>query len=127
MANGLEVDMNTLLCANILRWVARCFGVVMVGLTLTVAIGEGLPNVFHQPLAIQLGFLGLAMLLTGMLLAWRWERWGGFLSLAGWVLFIVAVKINVRHMGFLGLLGMPGLLFLGSSYLRRKVGKQGVA
>ena len=111
--------MTTKLLATIFRWTARVVGTVLVGLTLFIAIGEGMPNLFKQPFVIQIGFLALALVLSGILLAWRWEFLGGIMSLAGWVLFIVVVRVSLRHSVFFILLGVPSLLFLGSSFLRR--------
>ena len=110
--------MNTKLIVTIFRWTARVIGIVMVGLTLIIAIGEGVPNLFAQPFVIQLGFLALTLVLFGILLAWRWELPGGIMSLVGWVLFILAERINWQHSLFFILLGIPSLLFLGSSFLR---------
>ena len=112
--------MNAKLLATIFRWIARVIGIVLIGFTFLIAIGEGMPNLFTQPWVVQIGFLALALLLLGILLAWRWELPGGIMSLAGWVLFIVAERINCRHSIFLILLCVPSLLFLGSSLLHRR-------
>jgi hypothetical protein len=63
--------MNTLLLATIMRWIARVIGIVLVGFTLILAIGEGMPNLFTPPFFIQLGFLALALVLSGILLAFQ--------------------------------------------------------
>ena len=110
--------MNPKLLATIVRWVARVIGTVLVGLTLVIAIGEGMPNLFTQPFVIQIGFFALTMVLSGILLAWRWEFLGGIISLVGWVLFVVAETVHLRQSVFFILLGIPSLLFLGSSFLR---------
>jgi hypothetical protein len=109
--------MSTKLLAIIFRWIARVIGIVLVGLVMLIAIGEGVPNLFTQPVVIQIGFLALALILLGFLLAWRWEIVGGSMSLAGWFLFIAAERINWRHSSFFVLLAVPGLLFLSSSFL----------
>jgi len=111
--------MNTNLLATIFRWIARVIGIVLVGLMLILAIGEGVPNLFTQPFLIQLGFLALALVVSGILLAWRWEFLGGIMSLAGWVLFILAERVHWQHSLFFILLVVPSLLFLGSSFLCR--------
>ena len=111
--------MNIKLLATIFRWIGRVFGLVLIGLTLLIATGEGMPNPFTQPLVIQIGFLAMALVLLGILLAWRWELSGAIMSLAGWVLFVGAERVNWRHSMFLILLCVPSLLFLGSSFLRR--------
>ena len=115
--------MNTKLIATIFRWIARVIGIVLVGLVILIAIGEGVPNLFTQPFVIQIGFLALTLVLLGFLLAWRWEFMGGILSLAGWVSFIAAERINWRHSSFFILLAIPGLLFLSSSFLRWRLEK----
>ena len=111
--------MNTKLFATIFRWTARVLGIVMVGFSLIIAIGEGVPNPFTQSFVIGLGFLALALVLIGILLAWRWELLGASISIVGWVLFVVAENINWRNSLFFILLGVPSLLFLGSFFLRR--------
>ena len=91
---------------------------MLVGLTLLIAIGEGMPNPFTQPFVIGIGFLALALVLLGILLAWRWEFLGGIMSLVGWVLFFLAERVSLRQSVFIALLGIPSLLFLGSWFLR---------
>ena len=115
----VKPDMYTKLLATIFRSIARVIGTVLVGLTLILAIGEGVPNLFTQPFLIQLGFLALALVVSGLLLAWRWEFLGGIMSLVGWVLFILAERVHWQHSLFFILLVVPSLLFLGSSFLRR--------
>ena len=110
--------MSTTLLATLFRWIARVIGIVLVGFVLLLAIGEGVPNPFSHPFLITIGFFALTLVLLGILVAWRWEFPGGIMSLAGWVLFVVAETINWRHSFFFILLAVPSLLFLGSSFLR---------
>lgn len=110
--------MSTKLLATVLRWIARVIGIVLVGLVLLLAIGEGVPSPFSHPFVITIGLLALTLVVSGILLAWRWELSGGIVSLAGWVLFIVAERINWQHSFFFVLLAVPSLLFLSSSFLR---------
>src|ERR1039457_5196208 len=82
-----EQIMNTVkLLAAVCSWTARVAGALLVIFAVVIAVGEGMPNPFTQPLAIQIGFLALAMILIGILAGWRWELAGGVLSLAGWCL-----------------------------------------
>ena len=101
------------------RWTARVAGTLMVISAVVIAIGEGMPNPFTQPPVIQIGFLALAMILTGILAGWRWELAGGVLSLAGWCLFIGSVVGAKRLNVFVALLALPGILYLISAWLRR--------
>jgi hypothetical protein len=100
------------------RWTARVLGVVFLVSVIILAIGEGMPNPFTQPVGVQMGFLTLAVLLAGMLAGWIWELAGGILSLAGWLGFVV-VAVSLRHMtGFVVVMALPGLFYLASVYLR---------
>jgi hypothetical protein len=93
----------------------------MVLLTLIIAIGEGMPNPFTQPVTVQVGFLALALIIVGILAGWRWELSGGIISLLGWCLLIVPViKNSPRGMnGFVIVLALPGVLYVASALLRR--------
>ena len=113
--------MNTArLLTAVCRWTARLIGTLMVLLIIVIAIGEGMPNPFTQPPAVQIGFLALAMILIGILAGWRWELAGGILSLAGWCLFVGSVVGAKRLNVFISLLALPGILYLISAWLRRQ-------
>ena len=102
------------------RWTARLVGAVLVFITLMIAIGQGLPNPLTQPAVVQVGFLALALIVGGILAGWRWELWGGLVSLFGWVLFVVAVIGSPKGLnGFVAALALPGALYLASAVLRR--------
>ena len=108
------------LMAGICRWSARILGSLLLLVVLVIAVGEGVPNPLAQPLPVQLGFLGLALLVGGILVGWRWELPGGIISFTGWCVFVLAVmhpktRINV----FVWLLAAPSLLYLAASLLSR--------
>jgi len=114
--------MNTpKLFSDLCRWTARIIGVLMVVSTLMIAIGEGMPNPFTQPMIVQVGFLALALMIVGILAGWRWELSGGIMSLAGWgLLAIPVIKHSSRGMNpFFVVLAMPGILYVASALLRR--------
>lgn len=105
--------------AAVCRWTARALGAVLVLITLTIAIGQGLPNPFTQPVFVQIGFLALALIVGGILAAWRWEFWGGLISLFGWALFVIIVIGSPRSLnGFVAALVIPGALYVASATLR---------
>jgi len=104
--------------AALSRWTARIGGALLVGVVVCIAIGEGVPNLFTQPVRIQLGFLGLALLLIGILAGWRWELGGGILSIFGWVLFLVTILKSPRALRTFDL-ALPGALYVMSALLRR--------
>jgi hypothetical protein len=102
------------------RWIGRVIGLLIVALTVSFAIGEGMPNPFTQPVVVQIGFLALALILGGILAGWRWELLGGAVSLLGWSLFVLAEIRSPRNMNwFISALGLPGALYVTSALLRR--------
>jgi hypothetical protein len=111
--------MNRKLLAAACRWMARIVGALLVVFIVCLAIGEGMPNLFAQPATVQVGFLALAMMMTGILAGWRWELAGGILSLAGWCLFCVPIENTRRGLNwFCWALALPGALYLTSALLR---------
>lgn len=114
--NKNKITNDVALC----RWTARVIGTLLVILTVTIAVGEGMPNPFTQPIAVQIGFLALALILVGILAGWRWELSGGIISLFGWCLFFLAVINSPRGLTwFIIALGLPGALYVTSALLRR--------
>ena len=111
---------TTRLLAGTCRWTARILGTLLVLMIVLFAVGEGMPNPFTQPISVQIGFLALALLVIGILGAWRWELAGGTLSLVGWSLFVVAVMHPPRGLNwFVGALALSGLLYVAGALLRR--------
>jgi hypothetical protein len=118
------MKMNLSLPAAACRWTARILGTLLVMAVACLAIGGGMPNPFTQPAKVQIGFLALGMLLSGMLAGWRWELAGGIISLAGWGIFMAAVVGAPRHgTWFISLLALPGVLYVVSRLLRRNNAK----
>jgi hypothetical protein len=102
------------------RWTARILGTLLVLTIAIIAIGEGMPNPFTQSISVQVGFLALALVMVGILGAWRWELAGGTLSLVGLSLFVVAVMHPPRGLNwFVGALALPGVLYVTGALLRR--------
>jgi hypothetical protein len=66
------------------RWAARILGTLMVLFLLAMACGEGLPRFSQMTGREQVYSLGMGSLFLGLILAWRWEGWGGLLSVFGW-------------------------------------------
>jgi hypothetical protein len=111
---------TTRLLAAACRWTARIIGTLLVLIIVLFAVGEGMPNPFTQPVSVQVGFLALALVVIGVLGAWRWELAGGTVSLVGWSLFVVAVMHPPRGLNwFVGALALPGLLYVAGALLRR--------
>jgi hypothetical protein len=102
------------------RWIARLVGAFIIPVTVHIAIGQGLPNIFAQPVRVQVGFAALALILIGILAGWRWELAGGIISLFGWCLFVLAT-INAPRIlnGFVMAMALPGAFYVASALLRR--------
>ena len=70
----------------VLRWIARIMGTIVVVFFLSLFIGEflrkGYLNFNHPLMSV---FMALSMI--GILLAWRWEGFGGFLGAISIILF----------------------------------------
>jgi hypothetical protein len=111
------VNAKSIVIATLCRWAARVIGTLLVLLIVMIGIGEGMPNPFTQPPAVQVGFLALALLMIGILAGWRWELTGGVISLAGWCLFLASVKCRLTW--FVWSLALPGVLDVISALLRR--------
>src|ERR1051326_7876481 len=104
------------------RWTARILGTLLVFGCVFIAIGEGMPNPLTVALPVQVMFLAFALILMGILAAWRWECAGGVTSLAGWCVFIIGLAISPRGLTVAPVvLAVPGLLYLASTWLRRKI------
>jgi hypothetical protein len=88
----------------------------------SIAIGEGMPNPLTVALPMLVMFLAFAFILIGILAAWRWEFAGGVTSLAGWCVFIIGLALSPRGLTVATvILAVPGLLYLASTWLRRKI------
>jgi hypothetical protein len=106
--------------ATCCRWGGRVTGIILIISVVMLAIGEGLPDVLKQPISVQIGFLAMGCILLGILAGWRWELAGGVASLAGWLLFAIAVVGSPRHLNcFIEALALPGALYVASALLRR--------
>lgn len=111
-------------CAAVCRWFGRIIGMFLFATVVLLAIGEGLPNVFTQPVGVQAGFLALGLILAGILGGWKWELAGGAVSLFGWAVFVLAeIRPLSRLNWFIGALALPGILYLISALLRRRQGR----
>src|SRR6516162_3732575 len=92
--------------AGICRWSARVVGSFFVFICVVIAIGQGLPNPLTQPPAVQIGFLGLGLILGGIVAGWRWDLAGGAASILGWCVFVVAVMRPRGMTGFVAALAL---------------------
>lgn len=109
-----------------IRWIARIFSILSIGMILLFIFGEGL-NVPHlsfsaSPLLFLCFPLGISV---GMIVAWWREGLGGFITVASLALFYLISSIfNGRFPEglFFLIFSSPGFLFL-ISWLCRKRGQ----
>jgi len=109
---------TTSLAATLCRWVARIVSAFAVAVIVIIAIGEGMPNLLTEPAMVQVGFVGLALIVVGFFAGWRWELAGGVLSLVGICLIFGPSIVNGKITWFFAVLIAPGVLYI-TSYLMR--------
>ena len=72
--------------AKMVRWVARGLGVGAVVLFVILAIRDGLPDPLVLGVAEEVLYAALALMLIGVLAAWKWEIAGVVVTFTGYVL-----------------------------------------
>ena len=105
----------------IVRWTARIWSLAPILFLLAEIVfphsDEGVTVLWTEWAALSL----LAVSVIGLALAWRWERLGGWISLAALVLLLIVFLITVERstpvwLIFLAGIGVPAVLFLVSAY-----------
>lgn len=94
---------------TVLRWGARVIGSAISLLIGVFVLGEGLPAIGSQPGGVQIGFLGLWLMVLGAILAWRREGVGALLLMLGWV--IKGVAEGHPELGFITPFPLAGALY----------------
>ena len=107
---------------RVIRWIIRIFSALAIVFTLAMELGELFANSGNEGNGIQTTMIiGTVMMMGGLLVAWKWEVWGGLISLAGF--FQVAFinphvwKLPMMYILFLS----PALLFLIIGLVKRFV------
>jgi len=111
--NSPMKNQPVLLCA--LRWTARVMSVLMAGVVLLFAVGEGLNLSHFNGRELVLFVFFPAGVCLGMVLAWRWEGLGGGITVASLAAFYLADRLMSSRFpgGFaFAALAAPGFLFL---------------
>lgn len=106
------------------RWLARIWSLVPIAWSLAEVlfphVEEGVTITLEE--WVSLALVGISVI--GLALAWRWERLGGWISLAALAVFLGAFMITVERnfpawLIFLFGIGTPAVLFLISGYAKR--------
>jgi len=109
MANK-EHDYNRLITIGI-RMVARFLGSILFLMIIMFAIGEGLPNPLTLSLKEGTTFFTFVVMLSGLVIAWKWEGIGGLTVLCGYILFLI-INPHSMALGVITMFPVTGLLFL---------------
>jgi len=119
------------LIINIIRWIVRIIGTLIVALTLVIVIGEMLEgynkhgaaaDTFDALMIITFTFWGAG--LAGLILALWKEGLGGIVSLLSFIIFIFLVGVNpkpdIRFMNILFIFLIPSVLYIFCWWLTKK-------
>lgn len=83
---------------NVMRWTARILAGLMVVFVLIFAIGSFMEGLNKQGAGLDaytvITFVVWGVGLAGLILGWRNERLGVFISLAGFVVFNILAAVN---------------------------------
>jgi hypothetical protein len=99
-----------------LRWIARISGLVFAAFFLLMFIGEGLEGMSRaheaNPIAFRalIGLVAVFLYLLGLILAWKWEGFGGIAAIVFIVVFAVAVPDAPIPM--YAIMAFPAILFI---------------
>ncbi len=118
--------MNTKM-RKILRWIARIWASLMAAMILFIFIGDaaadGIGPIFHLTFREILMMAAFLIVFVGLVLAWKWERLGGWMIVGGMLAFysldFAFSGAFPRGATFL-IIAMPGILFLISFYANNK-------
>jgi hypothetical protein len=114
-----------LLC--VLRWSARALSILVLGVVIIFAFGEGLNLSRFTARELVLFVFFPTGVCLGMALAWRWEGLGGAITIASLVAFYLVHRLTSsgfpRGLAFVAM-AAPGFLFLLCWLWTRSAAKQ---
>ena len=96
---------------NLLRWLTRILGILLIFVIVLFAVGEGLPNPLALAANEQLGLVALIIMLAGLILAWKFEGMGGLLVIIGYIFFCI-IERQILRQGVFFIFPVVGLSFL---------------
>lgn len=108
-------------CALAGQWIARIGGALLTLLFLAFLFGEGPPNLAAMTVRERLFSVGIAGVVVGLSLAWKWEGLGGLVTVAGYSLMLVIDPGTISAKLFL-MGGALGLLHLACWWGLRSTG-----
>jgi hypothetical protein len=120
---GIPVPVPSL--GVICRWSARVLGAHWAVVLLLLVLFGGMHPLGKEPESVAAGFAALALMFGGTLLGWWWDGPACFLSLYGWLLFLLSAG-TVPVQGLTYLPSIVGVLH-GVAMMGRVVAKAGQA
>ena len=112
---------------KIIRWVARVWAALMAAFILFMAVGdaamEGPGPLFQLTFRESLQMGAFIIVFVGLILAWKWEKLGGWMIIAGMAAFYMldyAFSGNFPRGPFFLIIATPGILFLICFYGKSK-------
>lgn len=109
---------------NILRWIARIWAALMAGSVLFIFIahivGDGIGSLSGFTARDALMMPSMLITIIGLVVAWKWERVGGWMTVGGMLAFYLFDFLftgTFPQGGSFLLIAFPGLLFLLLTYL----------
>ena len=97
--------------ATAIRWSARIFGTALAAMVLTIAVGEGPPNPFTQPLPVAIELFGMLAMWIGCIIGWKRQGIAAVLIIAGIMTFHIIEK-RLLLMGAFPLFDIAAILYL---------------
>ena len=123
-------SMNGNKTLRIVRWIARISAGIMAALILLIFVGEALDEGFEPFLhmtvretAMMAAFFAVWL---GLLLGWKWELYGGLLTVCGMVAFYLLVYLfsgTIPRGPFFLVFASPSLLFIYYGWQTMKIPK----
>ncbi len=118
--------MNSMII-TIIRWIARIWAALMAAFILFMFIGnaavDGIGPIFHLTFRESLMMSAFVIVFVGLILAWKWERLGGWMIVGGMLAFYVldfAFSGTFPRGATFLIIALPGILFLISYYASNK-------
>ena len=111
---------------QIIRWIARILAALMVALIAFMFVGnaaaDGIGPLINLTFRESLMMAAFVVVFVGLILAWKKEKLGGWLVVAGMVLFYLFDFVysgNFPRGPFFPMIALPGILFLLVGYSQK--------
>ena len=111
---------------HIVRWIARISATLAAGLILLIFVGEAVAEGFVPLTRLSVGewamMVAFAAIWAGLLVSWRWELFGGLLTICGLAAFYLLdylLSASWPRGPYFLILASPAVLFLYCAWQTR--------